>query len=142
MKNELLDAGKELDALIAQRVMGWQVAHYTKEGRQIGFSETYVNHYEAPDGIKRSDFAGDFSHWSPSENLADAFEVVRRIQNVYKLRFSLLGHEKGYWHAEFFGGEYGHRYGDVYAPTAPHAISNAALQVVGSYQPVSRKEAA
>lgn len=136
MEKNLLDAGKELDALIAQRIMGWQVVHYTREGRQVGRSEIYTNYYEAPDKVKRSDLCGDWSHWSPSTDINDALEVVKRVQDAYKLRFSLLGHEKGYWHAEFFGGERGDRYGDVYASTPAHAIGNAALQVAGSYQAV------
>lgn len=69
-----MPAGAELDVLIATRVMGWTIGagktqYLTAEGLHAGW-------IEQPDG---GDFEDHDPAWSPSVNIADAWEVVDRM---------------------------------------------------------------
>jgi len=71
-----LKSGPELDALVAERVMGWGLwdGPGYPEGRSglylIG-AEGQVYKTSPPDGS-----------WSPSTNIAPAWEVVERLENT------------------------------------------------------------
>lgn len=73
-----MEAGTELDALVAERVMGWHL--YSGEAR-------------APNGIPWIDNDGvgvGRSHpagWSPSTDIAAAWEVVEQMGHEMKLEY-------------------------------------------------------
>lgn len=114
--SEQLPAGRELDALIAEHVMGWQqVLTFT--------ADTKEGQYEWIDPDLTSQALPHYS-----TDIAAAWLVVQKIES-----FSLIA--PGAWYA---GGEYHNEdrwccetattiaYGD----TAPHAICLAALKAV------------
>lgn len=65
--------GPELDRLIAEKVMGW--TPYTAKG-------TYL---DANRGI-RNTYPGGSNGWSPSEDIAHAWEVVEKMMDITDTR--------------------------------------------------------
>jgi hypothetical protein len=126
-----MNPGRELDALIAEKVMGWkrmsyhqtQPANeyymdrheltswwYDKDGREVFLAEP-------SDCI---DCGTDFPAWSPSVRIDHGWEVVEKLRDD---NFSIEEHGT-HWKVRFGGKWRG-------ALTAPHAICLAALMVVG-----------
>ena len=123
-----MSAGPELDALLAEKVMGWRRFDNWSQtmGRERPFflvGESGVIVYRHPDLGKS---------WSPSKNMADAWDVVEKIENTLNFQIDNVGLEnKGQrrWRVLFS------RSGDPIsvvadAETAPLAIARAALQTV------------
>ena len=103
--------GRELDALVAEKVMGWKRAGMKWEdqnGKDTGWFLTEHGSQEC-------------DPFSPSTDISPALQVVEKVGNV-KMEF--LDDGRGYW-CEFRGR------GEVHAPTAPHAICLAALKACG-----------
>ena len=122
-----MKAGHELDALVAEKVMGWHIqqlssysfaAWFDSDNSQTGWTE------EPDDYDSLRYFIGV---WHPSTNIEAAWEVVERVKD---------------WRITLSGGEYegdGWSVGvtnntDTYyglADTAPLAICLAALKACG-----------
>lgn len=102
-----LSPGRELDALVAEKAMGWA----RNRGSGVGFT--------TPDGEYRS-----IDIWSPSTDIAAAWQVVGKLRER-GFGFSL----NDAWIAWFLAApnEY-----QASADTAPHAICLAALRAVGA----------
>ena len=110
-----LEAGRELDALVAEKVMGWRLLD-PPQADQPSYWATWVM-------LPHREAAKD---WSPSTNIAAAWEVVERLRaNGYSwMQFTLIADQ---WDLEM--GQGGHDIGcDTLAPTAPLAICRAALK--------------
>lgn len=109
-----MQAGREMDALVAVKVMGWELQQrfHSLGGYTVvvdGAGTDRFMWHNLPDvssGQKR---------WSPSADLSAAWEVVEKMQSSPM--------EWYFWHCQFFG-----RMG--YADTAPLAICKAALLAV------------
>lgn len=106
--------GSELDALIAEKVMGWK----DPEGISLALRDGRV--VNTMDGVS----------WSPSTDIAAAWEVVGRVRErgfeVY-----VLGNPKTPWGCRIWDGN--QEMGFVRsAESAPHAICLAALKAVGA----------
>jgi hypothetical protein len=141
-----LEAGLELNALLAERIMGWPVAHYIKGKRYPGFNPKTINYYESTDNIKRTDFSSDWSYWSPSTNIKDAWDIVEKLRAMGDGHFTLLAFTTN-WRAgwdtpereDVYGKEFlDERYGFgrfVVADTAPLAICRAALAYIEGTAP-------
>ena len=111
-----MNPGREMDALVAEKVMGWvanhdnQPAWYTKDGQHTG------NYIEDSEG----------GAWSPSTDITAAWEVFVRV---------------GISHLEAWEEKDGWRLclGDSVAirgaETVPHAICLAALKALGVVEP-------
>ena len=123
-----MSAGPELDALLAEKVMGWRRFDNWSQatGMQLPFflvGESGVIVYRHPDLGKS---------WSPSRNMADAWEVVEKIEKTLNFQIDNVGLEnkdQRRWRV-LFG-----RSGDPIsvvadADSAPLAIARAALQTV------------
>ena len=98
---------KQIDRLIAEKVMWWKVADH----KNIGVVEVIVE-----DGT-----TFNLDQLKPSENISDAWEVVDKL--------SVSDFELCKYHANYicaFG-----RFFKAYAKTAPLAICLAALKSVG-----------
>lgn len=122
-----MKAGRELDALIAEKVMGWSIfiqpmnhifPHLVEdEGRLLLFR------YKISSAVQ----------WSPSTDIAAAWEVVEKIKREgFKVQFDGDFGWVVYWtHEDYLGGseKYLEPFGK--AGTAPHAICLAALKAVG-----------
>ena len=128
-RDEILSmpAGRELDALVAERVMGWDIHPVSPDPYEKELA------WYSEDGKLQ---CGD-EYWKPSENIADAFQVVEKMKELgYKVqRFGtgdLMGDK---WQASFadvyrivsYKGDKGD-FAD--ADTLPLAISQAALLAV------------
>lgn len=119
--------GRELDALVAEKVMGckvlWQKA--TVSGPYCGCN--------CADGFEEGPHSDpnrmDANLKSYSTDIAAAWEVVEKLaENGKLLELYAGGGPKGAsWTATFFDGSSGNEYAD----TAPHAICLAALKAVG-----------
>jgi hypothetical protein len=109
--------GEELDALIAERVMGWHIAE--EHGRKAWYSAD--GRYQR--GMKNGDYFEDdedlhLLNWHPSQSILWAWEVVE------KLTLSVVPYEDGRWHAADGKGIV------AYGETAPLAICRAALLII------------
>jgi hypothetical protein len=123
-----MSAGPELDALLAEKVMGWRRFDNWSQtmGKERPFflvGESGVIVYRHPDLGKS---------WSPSKNMADAWDVVEKIENTLNFQIDNVGLEnkdQRRWRI-LFG-----RSGDPLsvvadADSASLAIARAALQTV------------
>lgn len=117
-----LQPGRELDALVAEKVMGWP---------PIGEGEPYRLHQHRggviANGIPQRFNSGVIPlTWQPSTDIAAAWQVVEAMRPEYG--FWIDG-DDGYI-VEFQHGMPGmtdYRHGRAFAPTAPEAICKAAL---------------
>jgi hypothetical protein len=100
-----LKLGRELDALVAEKVMGW-------------FLDSDIGYWRNESGLcKRQD------KWSPSEDISAAWEVVEEMGDCLHLR---QHGEQGEWEAWFCGYPNSKAHGE----TAPEAICKASLLAV------------
>lgn len=123
-----LSAGNELDALIAERVMGWR----SEEMECYGSTVTY---WRDARGIREED-----SSWSPSTSWDAAGQVVV-IMRSKGYEFALIGDDR---EAQDYAAEFDKRDGNIgettyiwgkRAPAAPLAICLAALDAIGYKEP-------
>ena len=90
--------GRELDAAVAEKVMGWDTS-------KIAWRPFYI------------------SSWQPSENIADAWQVVEKIPNIQIAHIA----EYGYWRV---APDYHEPTMFVIADTPELAICRAALLAI------------
>ena len=120
-----LEPGPELDALVAEKVMGWEV---TRRDHPMLEGGEQVIHAKDADGALRA-VIWDIANyprslwWNPSADIKAAWEVVERFQDTWFVLTSR--HHEGDWYCSC-----GSHENDVIAHTAPHAICLAALKAV------------
>lgn len=128
MEVEELKAGRELDALIAEKVMGWQEV-------RVGVGDDGI---EGLMGVPDSPDPWRSAYWVPaySIDIAHAWQVVEKLRA--DCVFANIGpdpSEGGGYNCQFHWGEGEDDFDigvvDAEAPTAPHAICLAALKAVG-----------
>lgn len=163
-----MKAGRDLDALVAQRVMRWKrmtVYEYDQFNPRSKHRDKELTGYWHPVGdsllmdsqqLSRAEDCDDYyspeEAWSPSTDIADAWEVVEKglVESVVKLRdgrwfargaredgdiddpelvcgFDMTGTLGGYYEIPI----YEKSTSGAIADTAPHAIALAALKAVG-----------
>lgn len=112
MEVDKLEAGDELDAMIAERVMGWACP-------------TGYNYWMTLHGGGTFDLHALKANWHPSISIATAWEVVTKLaaERMVKLYNEGAG---GQWYWEFFIWTKGSHV-KARAETAPLAICRAAL---------------
>ncbi len=71
-------AGEALDALVAEKVMGWTCTFLCKDPETYGGS-VYVWRYAGGLTCRYATDYDVFDRWSPSRNIADAWEVVEHF---------------------------------------------------------------
>lgn len=121
-----MEAGNELDALVAERVMGWHKGRYVNpDGKTLtDIDDEWLDaegHYMcgvAPEDSSYED-GEDFHllHWHPSGSELWAFAVVDKLRKEYDVEMSAEANKFEVW---------GY-YGSVSAPELPLAISRYAL---------------
>lgn len=106
-----MKSGRELDALVAEKVMGFEIANYTGE-RHKGVPVIRVN------DLSKAVLAAK----PYSTDISAAFEVVEKMNHV------VLTGGSGEWEAQMWSDneEFSAR-----SNTAPHAICLAALKACG-----------
>jgi hypothetical protein len=123
-----LPAGRELDALVAEKVMGWKYRQSSPDPKKH-FCREYGN--DAGWWLKPSMTPGA-KHWacatcSPppaySTDIAAAWEVTEKLAEDFMLVYAVA---HAGWRARFEHAE-GWWKGEAYADTAPLAICRAAL---------------
>ena len=115
-----MEAGREIEVLMVKKVMPSTVGSYPY------YSEHYGKAYIRTSAQSRA------RRWRPSEDIADAWDVVEMMRNkvIYKYPVCpniIYHHTDGLWHCEYFSGDWMR---NATAPTAPLAICRAALLAV------------
>jgi hypothetical protein len=114
-------SGRELDAAVAERIMGWQ--------RQDGYNY-WMSFSSSGETFKLHAL---IATWKPSESIEAAMEVVEKMRRDH-FRFACNDRcdpESGEWWAEFATLEY-ERGGQASAGTLPEAVCRAALAAIES----------
>lgn len=107
---EALNPGRNLDVLVAKKVMGAMTPDYSFGNAEV--KSLYV------DQVPRY-----------STDIAAAWEVAEKFENVSVVRINA---NDGQWYAELDGKTNDYRRSIAFASTAPHAICLAALKAVGA----------
>jgi hypothetical protein len=121
--------GREMDALVAERVMGWKLWSYD-EDRYASTTDDYMD-ASVNDGWIWKDETGDSDgeawEWQPSIDIRAAWEVVEKL-DAPDFQVKRVDYGPGQtWMAGVDG-----RWFD-YGDSAPHAICLAALKAVGAH---------
>ena len=113
-----MNAGRELDALIAEKVMGW-----------IYKPDVYGDVYMTTDDWHAL-VGASLNEWYPSTRIQDAWQVVEKIKGMVEGTFTLcwIGHWAAGW--DDYGSMFMAGSKTGYADTAPIAICLAALKAV------------
>jgi hypothetical protein len=132
-----MNAGRELDALIAEKVMGYTLRFAAKAWTDEDWmcsdtpTETNVMAIYAPADQFPGSGAFDMSIPHYSTDIAAAWQVIDRMEEL--VRMARIGRVIGGWECRFVQLEDTTGYYDVLeeADTAPLAICLAALKVCG-----------
>jgi len=124
-------AGVELDALVAEKVMGWR-KRYPNDPQLVWYWADATGLFER---AKQT--------WRPSTSIAAAWDVVERMRQL-GWTVSLLNRNRKEDQTEFWYCDFRPHTAIVpqdslwvdHIPTAPYAICLAALRVVGADVPV------
>jgi hypothetical protein len=119
-----LEAGRELDALVAERVMGWVL---TLSPRSIAEADD-EEWWSMPSGLVRH-----VDYWRPSTDIAAAWEVVEKLRDLgFFLDISVAVDRFDVdMRADRMPSDWWLREGPLAeATTAPLAICRAALQAI------------
>jgi hypothetical protein len=118
-----LEAGRELDTLVAEKVMGWTKWRSPVVPRGSAEPDCWLTNDRTSPTFK-------IAHWSPSTDIACAWQVVERMRDR---GFALeLHYEFGcsiQWVADFSNDGWSST-GEQLGDTAPLAICRAALAAV------------
>ena len=140
-RDEILNmpAGRQLDALIAEKVMGWEAIRVDYFGEDSSPRQNELEEWMAKNEL---DSIGDYfidvdknfwvedNDWQPSTDIHAAWEVVEKMRNnkyepcVNGECWTPIEHRMGLWQADFQNGGPCH---SARADTAPLAICRAAL---------------
>ena len=117
-----LEAGREMDALIAEKVMGEKQPNYVHANLHMEYPETSTcGNWQCFNIFEH----GDICEWHPkqfSTDISAAWEVVEMMGD----KFDNVGHGEE-WYCVYRPDEWGNI---VYADSAPLAICRAALLAV------------
>jgi len=131
-----MTAGREMDVLIAENVMGWAVHQ-----RNTAWWVKVADENEVTTEVMGFTYGKD--RFAPSTNIADAWEVAGRLTKIQCgddfYAFEITKKHYGWWvrvkHPLWMGihSELGKNYEmhQAYADTAPLAICRCALKVAG-----------
>lgn len=123
-----MSAGPELDALLAEKVMGWRRFDNWSQG--MGMEQPFFLVGESGVIVYRHPDLG--KSWSPSKNMADAWDVVEKIEKTVNFQIDNVGMQNNdhrRWRV-LFGWSDDPISIVADADTAPLAIARAALQTV------------
>jgi hypothetical protein len=142
IRDEILNmpAGKEIDALIAEKVMGWHKADHHGRECWLDANKGYQRGIASGNGFEDDE---DFHllHWHPSESILWAWEVIEKMQEIDSHWSPGVnwddddGDGNPMWVASFtyYGeSEKDFRVNEVWDKSAPLAICRAALLAVMS----------
>ena len=119
---DAMEAGPEMDALIATKVMG-----YTRAVLPIHEDDNFPLYSLDDDGLYLFYSKSGGTIWSPSSYIDNAWEVVEKLCQLFPNSFDLNNEGKYHWICSIHHGEAYHEHS---ADTAPLAICRAALKAV------------
>jgi hypothetical protein len=142
MDIDTMEAGSELDALVAEKVMEWNGTHDV----QYVDLDTW---YSWCKNCGKLGEDGEIGHWEPgmdqpkgcavpprySTDITAAWEVVEKMPRLELIKYPGGHFFAGTGYADEDGWEF-----EAEAPTAPLAICRAALKAVGLYYTKSREQ--
>ena len=123
-----MKVGPELDALVAEKVMGWEKDCPEAAGWWEGSQYAVSNE----NGLPARGEDGDADRWRPSEDIGQAWEVVEKMKTDTEPWPGTICRQKnslGIWEWYVELGEAGDAFAS--SQSAPHAICLAALKAVG-----------
>jgi YHS domain-containing protein len=120
MNYDEMEAGREMDALVAEKVMGW----YRGTQGLYYFCEEHGSERWITDDPQYA----DRKHWRPSEDISAAWEVVEKLTSIGA--FGTIYFSSNKVSVTFITKESNIPYLHSVAPTAPLAICRAALKAV------------
>lgn len=89
-----MNAGRELDTLVAEKVMGWTA----KDGRWHDADGKDLGSDHADNDLGLGDYYYPDEHWSPSTDISSAWEVVEKLQaDGWGLSLDSPGFRPGQW---------------------------------------------
>lgn len=123
-----MKAGRELDALVAEKVMGWRKIDRIKAGWGKG-----PQVWDTGEDPEQEHSSPTYQNFRPSESIKDAWVVVEQME-ANKWEFCAVGRSsngRGAWFCEF-GKQFQLSNSEViaYADTAPLAICLASLKAM------------
>lgn len=119
MNNILMDAGRELDQLIAQKVMGWRKIYLPEEeGKRLGL----LWYWDKQEGGLKTEAQSCPNY---STNIKDAFDLVEKT-GLFKTYDFHQERETGRWQIGW-GSDSAYFSAKFEAQTAPHVICLAIL---------------
>lgn len=128
MEIDNLEAGRELDALVAEKVMGWTLG---KPHLLHGYLMHGSVEIECWEGSLKDNVTQTKDSWHPSTDIRWAWEVVEKLKRYgFELGYQFDESGELEWDASFDMERHSEAH-CVYAPTAPLAICKAALKAVG-----------
>jgi hypothetical protein len=132
MDYDTLGPGREMDALVAEKVMGWPLqssAPYTWPHVTLNVDPTHDCLWLFRMADKGTHYTQE--HWSPSTSISAAWEVVEKFDSfsiVHNAFYKKLGEEFIVCELTKYEPE---AYAEARANTAPLAICRAALKSAG-----------
>jgi hypothetical protein len=111
--------GRELDALVAEKVMGWR-------------KEATLPEYFFWKDVENGELKYHIDDWKPSTNIKYAWEVVEKLHDsgfYFTIKSPPRGKSDSYWVC--IDDFYGKKYYTAHGVTAPLTICLAALEAVG-----------
>jgi hypothetical protein len=133
-----MNPGRELDALVAEKVMGWgwrrgtssssgEIVKWLKHPNSFGFKQLKVAHGDEPFA---SNWTYDISRYST--RIKDAWQVVKRLRTHHKVDLHKVDLRDRVikWEVVVIRCSLPEQKFTVVASTAPHAICLAALEAV------------
>lgn len=118
---------RELDALVAEKVMGWKKA---PNGAWMSYEkDAFGNGGWKSHATWKANASVSAVRFTPSTDIAAAWQVVEKMKER-QWNFTIADLVKNKWRAEF-GGSRKHKQTWEDADTAPRAICLAALKAVG-----------
>ena len=122
MRIDEMPAGREMDVLIAENIMGWAVHQ-----RNTAWWVKVADENEVTTEVMGFTYGKD--RFAPSTNIADAWEVVEKMGNCL---FACGRSDAGAWEAYFFFVNSGvGKLSEAHGDTAPLAICRCALMAMG-----------
>ena len=128
-RDEILNmpAGRDLDALVAEKVMGWGRAHYDYVFWQQTAAEPLLRYCSSTLIMRDGDEPPNYYQpFHPSRDIAAAWEVVERMNELRKPFSITQSAFMSGWIAEFLADDDFNTI-EAQADTAPLAICRAAL---------------
>ena len=127
-----MEAGPEMDALVAERVMVWtKIDTWHGEPLAEGWNGFWDGEWIVWTERPLSDEEDQSKPWTPSTDISAAWPVVEKLQSM-EITIRFHPQHRGPWKVTLFGLDGDLTFITEFADTAPLAICRAALKAMES----------